>query len=130
MARRRTSGAPNKSDVIREFIAHNRAAGPKEIRESLRQQGHDVSIALVNRIKYSDPIAKSGSSSTGSSSTGRRGRPKRRGRPRGGRRGRRPSANGSVQISLEHLLAAKKLADEVGGIDTAKEAIDALAKLS
>ncbi|HEX7450184.1 MAG TPA: hypothetical protein VF306_21675 [Pirellulales bacterium] len=124
------------SDIIREFIAQNPAAGPKEIRESLRKQGHNVSTALVNRIKYMDPVGRSNSSRSelpvapeAPASGARRGRKKRRGRRATRRPGRRPGVNGNVQISIEHLLAAKKLVDELGGIEAAQTAVAALAKL-
>lgn len=119
MARRRTDGTTTDSDRIRDFIAHHPAATPKQIYEGLAEHGHEVSRSLINRIRYNDPLSKR------AAGVGRRGRPKRRGR----RPGRRPSANGAMRISIDHLIAAKKLADELGGIDNAKEAVDALAKL-
>lgn len=125
MARRRNTDKTTDSDLIRDFIAHNLTAGPKEIREGLSKQGHEVSPSLINRIKYNDPLAKSRAGRP-ASGAGRRGRPKRRGR----RSGRRPSANGAVRISIDDLIAAKKLADELGGIDNAREAVAALARLS
>ena len=125
MARRRNTGTTTDSDRIRDFIAHNPTAGPKEIREGLSKQGHEVSPSLINRIKYNDPLAKS-TTRRPAAGAGRRGRPTRRGR----RTGSRPGANGALRISIDDLIAAKKLADELGGIDNAREAVDALAKLS
>lgn len=128
MARRRKTGATTDSDLIREFIAHNPVATPKEIRVGMSEQGNNVSPSLINRIKYNDPLAKSAAGAP--ARAGSRGRPKRRGRRPGRRPGGRPGANGAGQISIEHLIAAKKLAEQLGGIDSAKQAVDALAKLS
>ena len=36
----------------------------------------------------------------------------------------------STDVSLEHLLAAKALANKLGGVEAAKKAIDVLAKLA
>lgn len=36
----------------------------------------------------------------------------------------------ATEFPLSHLLAAKELADDLGGIDIAKEAVAALARLS
>lgn len=38
--------------------------------------------------------------------------------------------SGSEKLSLEALLAAKKLADQIGGVEAAKQAMEALGKLS
>jgi hypothetical protein len=104
----------NKSDHVRRYLSKHPAAKPKEIHEGLTSEGVEVSMALINRIKYGP-------------GSGRKGK-------RGGRRRRRAvataAANGSNQLSLEHLLAAKKLVQQLGGIESAKQAVDALAKLS
>ena len=101
----------NKSDHVRRYLARNPAARPKEIFDALIAEGIDISKALVNRILY------------GPKST----RKKRR----GGRRAKAAaSANGGSQLSLEHLLAAKRLATQLGSVESAKQAVDALAKIS
>jgi hypothetical protein len=50
-----------------------------------------------------------------------------------GRRGRRPAgSNGAAsdQFTETELLQAKRLADQMGGIDKAKAVIDVLAKIT
>lgn len=101
----------NKSDHVRRYMAQHPSAGPKEVYEALLAQGVDVSKALVNRLKY------------GPHGAGKR---KRRGR----RRRATVASNGGGQLSLEHLLAAKKLVVQLGSVETAKQAVDALARLS
>jgi hypothetical protein len=101
----------NKSDHVRRYVAQHPAARPKEIYEALTAEGLGVSKALVNRILYG-PKSK---------------RKKRR----GGRQAKVSAvANGSSPLSLEHLIAAKKLATQLGSVESAKQAVDALAKLS
>ncbi|HWB14535.1 MAG TPA: hypothetical protein VFE62_08395 [Gemmataceae bacterium] len=101
----------NKSDHVRRYLSQHPSAKPKEIFQGLQGEGVDVSMALINRIKYGPESGRKG---------------------KRGRRGRRTAAaatNGH-QLSLEHLLAAKKLVDQLGSVQSAKQAVDALAKLS
>ncbi|HQU44551.1 MAG TPA: hypothetical protein PK867_17150 [Pirellulales bacterium] len=44
--------------------------------------------------------------------------------------GRSVTVTASPTLSLEALLAAKKLADQLGGVEVAKQAVDTLARLS
>ena len=110
MARRSSSQTVNKSDHIRGYIKLNPSAGPKEIRQALLHEGLDVSAALVNRLKYGPSSKKK----------------KRRGR----RTTAEAASNGGGQLSLDHLLAAKRLVNQLGSIESAKQAVDALARLS
>ncbi|HVA45286.1 MAG TPA: hypothetical protein VNH11_02770 [Pirellulales bacterium] len=102
----------NKSTNIRRYMAHNPEAGPKRIRQGLADEGIHVSAALVNRIKYG---------------AGAGGKKKRRGRKP---KAAAASANGGGTLSLENLLAAKKLVVQLGSVESAKQAVDALARLS
>ena len=48
-----------------------------------------------------------------------------------GKRRRKAESNGQVVgLSITNLIAAKKLVDTVGGVEQAREAINALAKLA
>ncbi|HEV3343996.1 MAG TPA: hypothetical protein VG125_26715 [Pirellulales bacterium] len=100
----------NKSDHVRRYLSRHPSAKPKEVFQALVGEGVDVSMALINRIKYG---------------------PEGKKRKRGGR-GRRAAAaaNGAGHLSLEHLLAAKKLVEHLGSVESAKQAVDALARLS
>jgi hypothetical protein len=105
---RGTRGA-NRSQAIRDYLAVNPDAGPKQIVADLRKQGIKVSPALASAVKYKSPTKKTA------------------------KRGRRPAAaahNGNGHLVLQNLLAAKKLVEQLGSIDAAKQAVDALAKLS
>jgi len=95
----------NKSAAIRNYIASNPNAKPKEILTALKARGIDVSVGLVSVVKYAKP--KSG---------------KKPGRPKGTK-----SASG---LSADQLLAAKALADSLGGIQNTREALDLIEKLS
>jgi hypothetical protein len=112
MARSPAQEAMNKSDHVRRYLSKHPSAKPKEIYQGLTSEGVEVSMALINRIKYGPGSG-----------------PKRK---RGGRRRRvvTAAANGSNQLSLQHLLAAKKLVEQLGSVESAKQAVDALAKLS
>src|SRR5438270_11709133 len=105
---RRAAGGPNKSQSIRAFKADHADAGPKAIVEGLSKQGVKVSAAFVSTVL---------------SNARRKGR---KGRRRGGRR---PAAAGGRNDAVATLVQAKRLADQMGGIDKARTALDALAKI-
>ncbi len=96
-----------KSQAIRDYFTTSPNAMPKEVVAALKEKGLKVSSQNVSTIK-------------GKLSAGGK---KKRGRPKGAAK-----RNGSM-IALETLVRAKKLADQLGGIDKAKQAMDALAKL-
>ena len=102
----------NKSQAIRDFLAANPQATPNEIVAGLKQQGITVSPGLASNVKYT---------------SGRR-TAKRRGRPPGRGRGVRRGSNGA--LTANDLLEAKKLADQLGGIEQARKALETLQELA
>jgi len=150
---------PSKSDVIREILKANQSAGLKEIRATLDERGVKASDALINKIKYGRNGAKTGGSrKSGNPSKadairdmfgalGEQARSRdviaalaKRGmtvssaqvstlRKTLSGRGMTFNASGSHAVSLEHLLAAKNLAERLGGIEAAMQALNSLAKL-
>ena len=103
----RKAGGPSKSEAIRNYKAAHADAGPKAIAEALTKDGTKVSAQFVSTV-LSNARKKAGK--------GRRGR-------RGGRR----AAAGSA--SLKQLVLAKKLAEKMGGVAEARQALNLLAKL-
>jgi len=105
-------GGASKAQAIREAAQTlGRKVRPKEIIAALAAQGITVSSPQVSAtLKAAGYRRKS--------------------------RGRRAAsagsaaANRSVEVSLDHLLAAKALADKLGSVEAARKAIDVLTKLS
>jgi len=92
-----------KSQAIRDYLAANKKAKGPEVVAALAEKGIKVSLPMVYNLKA---------------------------RNRMGRRRRKAEAGGqAIGVSLDHLLAAKKLVDSVGSIEKAKSAVEALAKL-
>ena len=127
MAKR--SEGPNKSAAIREYLDSNPAAKPREIVDALKAQGVEVTPAFVSTIK-----SKSGS---GSGPKKRRGRPARaaaatpaRTRRTTSRPAGRRAAASSDSVSVDSLIRAKKLAEELGGVEKARAALSALEKIT
>jgi hypothetical protein len=89
----------NKSAKIRDALAAHPKATAKEIVDALKAQHVRVSAAHVYNVK-----ATMGKESHGRSSNGR-------------------------SNAYDALIQAKKLADAMGGIDKAREALDVLAQL-
>ncbi len=125
MAKKRSS--ISKSDMIRQIKAANPEIGPTEIAQRIHQEhGVKVTAAMVSTVLSQD--------------RSRGGKPAKRGRPpKGtstatssattkGKAGRKPAA-ASADTSIESLVRIKKLADEIGGIEAAKKALDALSKI-
>lgn len=94
----------NKTAAVAELLASKKNASPKELAEALNAKGIDISAAYVSTIKTNLK--------------------KKKGRKAG--RGRR---SGGDEVSLATLVEAKKLAEKLGGVEVAKQALDALARL-
>jgi len=116
MPRKKAKG-PNKSAAIREYLDQNKRAKPKEIVAAMKEKGLDVSPQMVSTIKtkYKGRRRRkmSGQEVGNGLVNDRRGRPRKSGK-----------------VSIEQLIAVKRLADQVGGVQAAREALDVLAKLS
>ena len=116
MARKKTS--VNKSQAIRDFMAANPDAAPKDIEAALAKEGIKVTAALVSTVK-SNAKAK--------------GKPKKAATKKKIVAKKKVAATkpaASDEISLSALLGAKNLAQQLGGVDAAKKAINALAQLT
>jgi hypothetical protein len=104
MARPKKQPRGAKTQAIREYLSSNKRAKASEVVAALAERGISVTSASVYNLKA---------------------------RKRMGKRRRKAEANGQVVgLSIGHLLAAKKLVDTAGGVQQAREAVDALAKLS
>ena len=99
----------NKSQLIRDHIAANPKDGPQAIITALGKTGVKVTTSLVGAVKYKAPSKK-----------------KRR-----GKRKAAPAAKPAVsdKVSLSALVQAKKMAEQLGGVEKARAALAALAKL-
>ena len=102
---RKSSAGPNKSASIRSYKEAHASAGPKEIAEGLGKDGIKVTPAFVSTVLSND---------------------RRKGR-KGRRKGGRPARGASNAFA--NLVQAKKLADQMGGVEKARAALDALAKI-
>jgi hypothetical protein len=104
MARPKKQPRGAKTQAIRDYMSANKKAKASEVVSALAEKGISVTTAAVYNLKA---------------------------RKRMGKRRRKAEANGQVVgLSIDHLIAAKKLVDTVGGMQQAREAVDALAKLA
>ncbi len=102
MARRSQKGV-SKSAAIRGYRENHPDSKPKEIAENLNQSGFKITPQYVSTILSNDKNKA----------------------PRGrGRRGRI-----GVGSSIDHLLAVKRLVNDVGGVEAAQQAIAQYSKL-
>lgn len=94
-----------KSAAIREHLAANPGAMPKEVVAALKLKGLKVSGQMVSVLK-------------GKANAG------------GRRRGRVVFGQRVGTLNIDALIQAKKLVDQLGGIEKAQEALAVLAKLA
>jgi hypothetical protein len=106
----------NKSQAVRDYCAEHPEAKPAEVAAALAEMGIQVTPQAVSTIKYQ--AAKKSTDA-----------PKRRGRPRKGEKATPAARTNGRTGDLSALLAAKALADQVGGVEKAKQLLDTLAKL-
>jgi hypothetical protein len=108
VAKKAKSGGPNKSLEIRNYKEANPTASPKEIAEAIGKSGLEVSAQFVSTV-LSNAKRKGGKI---------------------GKRGRKPGQAALASPSnIQQLLHAKKLVDQMGGIEAAKAAVNALAQI-
>lgn len=100
-------GGPNKSSAIRDYKAANPTASPKEIAEALGKESIVVSAQFVSTV-LSNAKKKGGKI---------------------GKRGPKPGRRAAAGGGLEQLLTAKRLVEQLGGIENARSAINVLAQL-
>ncbi len=93
----------NKTQLIKDALAATPDASPAEIAKSLKK--HGITATYVSNVR-----AKA--------------QPKKKKRTT-----KKKAATSSDKVSLGDLVKAKKLADELGGVDKAKSLLDAVAKL-
>lgn len=103
----------NKSEAVRDYAAAHPNAKPAEIAAAMAEMGIQVTPQAVSTIKYQ--------------ASKKKGAPKRRGRPR--KTAVAKSTAAPARGTVTDLMAAKQLADQVGGVEKAKNLLDALAKL-
>ena len=110
-----SSAAISKSQAVREYLTDHPKAMPKEIAPAVKAaHGLDVSPQMISMIKS------------------KFGKKRRRGGPKAKSASGRidlPRANAS-RITIDDLVAAKKLAVQMGGISRAQDALAALARLA
>jgi hypothetical protein len=99
-----------KTKAVRDYIAANPKASPKEIVAGLAATGMKIKLGLANSLKY-----------------GKRKPGRRRAATVASAARRTRTSNGVVTV--DQLLEVKRLADSIGGIEHIRTALEALEKL-
>jgi hypothetical protein len=115
---KKKADAVNKSQCIRDYRKAHPKHKPKQIAEELGKQGVQVTAQFVSTILSTSKRKKS---------IGKPGRPKGSGASAG--KARRSSAKSHEDVSYESLLKVKEIVNEMGGIEQARSALAALARL-
>jgi len=117
MAKKKTG--ISKTQLILNALAKSPNATPKEIAESLK--AYKITPGYVSTIKFTKGAGKK--------SKKERGRNKATSKKATRAPNRAASTRGGDGFAIEELLAAKRLSEQLGGIDRAKELLHALGKI-
>lgn len=130
MAKDIATAKVNKSEEVRNYQKAHRKATPTEVSAAMKEKGIEVSPQFVSTIK-SNMLAKrkarKAKKAAAASSNGKATAPAKRKLKRRGRKAKSTAA--PDMISLDALIAARKVVQELGGIGPLKEAVAALEKL-
>lgn len=110
----------NKSAEIRQYKQAHPRQKPKQIAEALGEQGIEVSAQFVSTV-LSTAKKKKRKTAAGKSGRASAAAARKPGRPRGPR--------AAAPVNLNALLRAKQIVHEMGGIQPARQALDALEEL-
>lgn len=117
--RKTRSGQPNKSAAIVEFVQQNPGMKNTEVAAALsKQMGEDITAGYVSTIKSQKGLSKK-----------RKTTKKKAAATKTVKRVGRPKTATAGDLSLSNLQEAKRLADDLGGVEEARKALDALAEL-
>jgi hypothetical protein len=107
------SAGTTKAERIRQIAqGMGKRVRPRDVIATLAAEGVEVSSAQVSTVLRGMGMRR------------------RRGRKPAGAAPSRPVISTSELLSLDSLLAAKKLVNQLGSVEAAKQAVDALVKLS
>ncbi len=115
----------NKSEHIRRFLAQHADAAPKAIVEALAKKNIEVTEFLASKIKYDKGRSKAAKKSTKIVRKAQ----KTSGTPSNGRRTQARKKIGTSTVQIDDLVAVKQLSDKIGGLATARRALDMLGQL-
>ena len=117
MAKKASNNGASKSAAIRSYKNSHQDAGPTAIAAALTKEGTKVTPAFVSTV-LSNAKRKGGKSR------------RKVGRRKMVRRGRRPAVVARHSSDpVDRLIQAKKLAEQMGGVEQARAALDALARI-
>jgi len=118
VARKASTNGASKSEAIRNYKNSHQDAGPTAIAVALTKEGTKVTPAFVSTV-LSNAKRKGG-----------KGRRKMGRRSKLVRRGRRPAVVARASSDpVDRLIQAKKMAEQLGGVEQARAALEALAKI-
>ena len=100
--------------IVRAYLTKNPDASPTTVAAALKAKGIRTSISLASAVKYRKP-------KRGGRRSGRLGQ---------GRAKAVVGAGSNNSIIIHGLIAAKRLAERIGGIERAREALAVLAQLT
>lgn len=118
-------GGVNRTEKVHEYLLAHPDQSTAEVLAGLAEQGHQVSSSLVSQGR-----AKLGlSPGRGRKKAAKKKGAKKKAAGANVAVARTTSASKSAKITSDELYDAKQLADQLGGIDRLRQALDALERL-
>ncbi len=107
----------NRTEKVREYMSLHPTQSISEVLAGLENQGIKVSRSLVSQVRKRSEMTNAGDSTRSATKNV------------ANRKRSVTAGAGEKVITADDLIEAKKLADELGGLDRVREALDALEKL-
>ena len=130
MAKKKSKGV-SKSQAVRDYLSEHPGATASVVIPDLASRGIKVSVALVGQIKQR--MKKSGESGgqKSASAPAKKSTAKKAAKKRASKKATATKATRSTSkaVTADDLMEAKKLVDELGGIDQARKALKYLEEL-
>jgi len=118
-------GGVNRTEKVHEYLLANPSQSTSEVLAGLAEQGYQVSNSLVSQGR-----AKLGlSPGRGRKKAAKKKGAKKKAAGANVAAARTASASKSAKITSDELYDAKQLADQLGGIDRLRKALDDLERL-
>ncbi len=116
---KKTAGGVNKSQAIRDYLSDNPGATASEIVPALEAKGVSVTAGLVSQVKSTI----GGKKTTKKTTKKKKSAPKKTSSPKATRSPKKSNLSGT------ELMEVKKFADDLGGIERTRQALDLLEQL-
>jgi len=121
-------GSVNRTEKVRQYMSEHPDESISEVQSTLKRQGIQVSRSLVSQVRKKLGLTQAGRA-TKKAAKKRAKRKAAKKKVASSKTAATKSTAKAQIITADDLYEAKKLADELGGVERVREALDALERL-